>query len=90
MYMTDFGTRQLIQRSPATTTMMLELSAAVKAERIEYDVPGRNTPLSTDFEQWLSYLVEKSRRQMRFAAAPGRRPQVAIQRCTSDGWATMI
>jgi hypothetical protein len=37
---------------------MAELSAAVKAELVGYDIPGRDTPVSGNFEQWLSYLIE--------------------------------
>jgi hypothetical protein len=37
---------------------MAELSAAVKAELVRYDIPGRDTPVSGNFEQWLSYLIE--------------------------------
>lgn len=37
---------------------MAELSSAVKAELVAYDVPGQDNPVSADFERWLSYLIE--------------------------------
>jgi hypothetical protein len=37
---------------------MAELSAAVKAELAEYDIPGQDNPVSANFERWLSYLIE--------------------------------
>jgi len=38
---------------------MDELSEAVKAELAGIDIPGANTPVASNFEQWLSYLIER-------------------------------
>lgn len=38
--------------------MMGALSDAVQAELEAFDLPAKDTPVSSNFEQWLSYLVE--------------------------------
>jgi hypothetical protein len=39
--------------------MMAELSTAIKDELRDRDIPGADTPVSSNFEQWLSFLVER-------------------------------
>ena len=38
---------------------MDELSEAVKAKLAGFDIPGATTPVASNFEQWLSYLIER-------------------------------
>ncbi len=38
--------------------MMAGLSEAVKADLADFDLPGMDRPVSANFEQWLSYLIE--------------------------------
>jgi len=38
---------------------MDELSAAIQHKLAGFDIPGANTPVAANFEQWLSYLIER-------------------------------
>jgi len=38
---------------------MDKLSAAVQHKLVGFDIPGANNPVASNFEQWLSYLIER-------------------------------